>query len=153
VTQLLAGLIGVVLGAVVSEALRARNEKARLARNLTGARRLLIEELGQAEVAVGEVFPPDAVRRMAKDGAITDGTWQAHKTLFAESLDVLEWMPLAAPYSTLRLLLLDGDDLADEQVEGLTGLLRRSIPPALKVLNRIEEEVSMSEPSGIRRIF
>jgi hypothetical protein len=137
-TQLIAGLIGVVLGALVSEGLRARSERRRQHRALTGARRLLLEEVLTA-ASVLDTSGPNGIRKYAKIGTLSDEVWLTYRALLAEQLETEDWSAVSRPFWLLRLLLSDLT-VSDEVVEELADRLKPMVEESKRRLTELEIE-------------
>lgn len=104
-TQLAAGLIGVILGAVVSEVLRLWHDKRQQAAALKGRLRLIRYEMALTMAYLEQDgLSADDLRGAVDRGVIKDDQWQAGQALLSESLSHDQWLSLAHPYLAVQLL-------------------------------------------------
>lgn len=113
-SQVAAGLFGVVLGAVVSETLRALSERRRRSRELQARLRLIGDELAMTGAILSDSeLAAEAVRARVAAGLITTQQWLAHQSALAEVLSEEEWEELSGCYIVVRLLL---DEPSDDEL-------------------------------------
>jgi hypothetical protein len=117
-TQLLAGLIGVILGAVVSEGLRVWHDGRAMRRSARGRLRLLRNEMAMTLSYFDQPdLTADDIRAGIKRGIIRDDQWLAGQATLSEALTTDQWVTLSAPYLGVQMLLGESKDSDEEYVK------------------------------------
>lgn len=122
-TQLAAGLIGVILGAVVSEALRVWRDSRTMKRSARGRLRLLRNEMAMTMAYLGqEDITADHVRAGIARGIIRDDQWNAGQAVLSETLTQEQWVEVSAAYLSLQMLVAEPED-EDEAILKMARLI------------------------------
>src|SRR6478735_7267443 len=111
-TEAIFGLVGVVIGALVTGTIEWIQTRRTSAIAIRAARRLVAEELlicvSCLDVAAG-AGAPDVVAASMRDstarGLIRADAWAAHKSILAEGLDDDAWVAVSNAYLEVTFLL------------------------------------------------
>ena len=118
------GLIGVIVGAVVTGAVEwwhARQAR-RMARRV--AARLVMDELENVGASLLAVRRrkrksdiADSMRDLIDRGMISDSAWKAHRGTLAETLHILQWKALSDAFTAVSLVIASRQH-ADTELAG-----------------------------------
>lgn len=134
-TQIAAGLIGVVLGAAVSEALRFWQDHTRRRREVKGRLRLIRHELSRAAACLDlEGVTAEEIRSRVTNKTLTVAQWKACEAMLSEVLTQDAWLTLSNPYVGLELLIAEIDTADDQELLKVRGKILADIDAAADIV-------------------
>jgi hypothetical protein len=116
VNELGIALAGVLVGALVSEALRYWRDQVLTKRRIRGSLRLIRHELAVTLSTIEEDPDPEDIRRRVKSKTIRTTQWDANEAVLAESLPQQDWLAVSRTYLGLRLMIAEIDGMLDDEL-------------------------------------